>query len=48
MNKLKDFGYSKTNYHSFKSTIDKEESELREIVCEKKGIEDSDYYLCTL
>src|SRR5215210_2272558 len=40
MNELRSFGYKDTFYHSFKSTIDNEEFELRNIVCKKKGIDE--------
>ena len=46
MNELRSFGYTDTFYHSFKSTIDNEEFELRNIVCEKKGIDDKLVMVC--
>jgi Zn-dependent M28 family amino/carboxypeptidase len=46
MNELQSFGYTDTFYHSFKSTIDNEEFELRNIVCEKKGIDDKLVMVC--
>lgn len=46
LNELKGLGYSNTFYHFFKSTIDNEEFELRNIVCEKKGIDDKLIMVC--
>jgi Zn-dependent M28 family amino/carboxypeptidase len=46
MNELRSFGYTDTFYHSFKSTIDNEEFKLRNIVCEKKGIDDKLVMVC--
>jgi len=46
MNELKGLGYTNTLYHYFKSTIDNEEFELRNIVCEKKGIDDQLIMVC--
>ncbi len=46
MNELRSFGYTYTFYHSFKSTIDNEDFELRNIVCEKKGIDDKLVMVC--
>jgi Zn-dependent M28 family amino/carboxypeptidase len=46
MNELRGFGYRDTFYHSFKSTIDNEEFELRNIVCEKKGIDEKLIMVC--
>lgn len=46
LNELKGLGYSNTLFHYFKSTIDNEEFELRNIVCEKKGIDDQLIMVC--
>jgi Zn-dependent M28 family amino/carboxypeptidase len=46
MNELRGFGYRDTFYHSFKSTIDNEEFELRNIVCKKKGIDEKLIMVC--
>jgi hypothetical protein len=46
MNELRSFGYKDTFYHSFKSTIDNEEFELRNIVCKKKGIDEKLIMVC--
>ena len=46
MNELRGFGYKDTFYHSFKSTIDNEEFELRNIVCKKKGIDEKLIMVC--
>jgi len=46
MNELRGFGYRDTFYHSFKSTIDNEELELRNIVCKKKGIDEKLIMVC--
>ena len=46
MNELRGFGYRDTFYHSFKSTIDNEEFEHRNIVCKKKGIDEKLIMVC--
>jgi Zn-dependent M28 family amino/carboxypeptidase len=46
MNELRGFGYRDTFYHSFKSTIDNGEFELRNIVCKKKGIDEKLIMVC--
>jgi hypothetical protein len=46
MNELRGFGYKDTFYHSFKSTIDNEEFELRNIVCKKDGIDEKLILVC--
>ena len=46
MNELRSFGYKDTFCHSFKSTIDNEEFELRNIVCKKKGIDEKLIIVC--
>lgn len=46
INELRSFGYKDTFYHSFKSTIDNEEFELRNIVCNKKGIDEKLIIIC--
>ncbi|TVP41045.1 M28 family metallopeptidase [Candidatus Nitrosocosmicus arcticus] len=46
MNELRSFGYKDTFYHSFKSTIDNEEFELRNIVCKKKGVDEKLIMVC--
>jgi Zn-dependent M28 family amino/carboxypeptidase len=46
MNELRGFGYMDTFYHSFKSTMDNEEFELRNIVCKKKGIDEKLIMVC--
>jgi Zn-dependent M28 family amino/carboxypeptidase len=46
MNELRGFGYKDTFYHFFKSTIDNEEFELRNIVCKKDGIDEKLILVC--
>ncbi|WP_458744470.1 M28 family metallopeptidase [Candidatus Nitrosocosmicus sp. T] len=46
MNELRGFGYKDTFYHFFKSTIDNEEFELRNIVCKKDGIDKKLILVC--
>jgi Zn-dependent M28 family amino/carboxypeptidase len=46
MKELKGLGYMNTFYHYFGATIDNEEFELRNIVCEKKGIDGKLVMIC--
>ncbi|HKR73217.1 MAG TPA: M28 family metallopeptidase [Candidatus Nitrosocosmicus sp.] len=46
MKELKGLGYMNTFYHYFGATIDNEEFELRNIVCEKKGIDGKLVIIC--
>lgn len=46
LNTLLNLGYTDTFYHSFQSTIDNEEFELRNIICKKKGIDEKLIMIC--
>ncbi|HEY6536523.1 MAG TPA: M28 family peptidase [Candidatus Nitrosocosmicus sp.] len=46
LNELKGLGYVDVNYSRFNETIDKEEFELRNIICKKKGLDDKVIILC--
>ena len=46
INELKESGYINTFFHFFNATIDKEEFELRNIICEKKGMDGKFVMVC--
>jgi Zn-dependent M28 family amino/carboxypeptidase len=46
LSELKGLGYKDVTYYKFNETIDNEEFELKNIVCEKKGLDDKVIIIC--
>jgi len=46
LSELKGLGYKEVIYHRFNETIDNEKFELKNIVCEKKGMDDKVIMIC--